>query len=161
MSALAPFTAALVGAGVGQVVRGGNAARIVAPIAIALGVLAEMRILSDNPGQLRWVAPLLAIGGGVAAIVLSTELSRKLRAAAVATALAVLLLAPGVWAFQTLGHATAGTFPAGGPATAGVGFGGPPGGGGPGGMFGGDSSALRGDRRRRDWAGPWRNLGGG
>src|SRR3954451_9911474 len=141
VSALAPFTAALVGAGVGQVVRGGNAARIVAPIAIALGVLAEMRVLNDNPGQLRWVVPLLAIDGGVAAVALSTQLSRQLRAAAVATALAVLLLAPGVWAFQTLGHATAGTFPAGGPATAGVGLGGPPGGG-PGGMFGGENSSL-------------------
>jgi hypothetical protein len=47
-------------------------------------------------------------------------------------------MAPGAWAFQTLGHATSGTFPAGGPASAGFGgpgggrgFAGGPGGGGP------------------------------
>jgi hypothetical protein len=44
----------------------------------------------------------------------------------------VLLAAPAVWAFDTLGHATSGTFPAGGPASAQSG-----GLGGPGGGFGG------------------------
>jgi len=77
-----------------------------------------------------------------------------MRALAVATAMAVLLVAPGTWAVQTLGHPTNGTFRAGGPATAGFGggtggFGGPSGttggtgggfGGGPG--FGGDTSSL-------------------
>jgi hypothetical protein len=48
-------------------------------------------------------------------------------------ALAMLLVAPTTWAADTLGHATNGTFPAGGPANAGGGgFGGRgPGGGGP------------------------------
>ena len=35
----------------------------------------------------------------------------------------MLLLAPAAWAVQTLGHATSGTFPAGGPASAGFGGG--------------------------------------
>ena len=59
----------------------------------------------------------------------------------------MLLIAPAAWSAQTLGHATSGTFPAGGPQTAGMGGGGPgggglPGGGGGGGMFAGDTSAL-------------------
>jgi hypothetical protein len=45
----------------------------------------------------------------------------------VAAAMAALLLAPAVWSVQTLGHATSGTFPAGGPVTT-AGFGGPAGG---------------------------------
>jgi hypothetical protein len=50
-----------------------------------------------------------------------------------------VLIAPASWSVQTLGHATSGTFPAGGPATiAGPG----PGGGGGGAMFGGDTSTL-------------------
>jgi hypothetical protein len=76
-----------------------------------------------------------------------------MRAYVVAAAIALLLLAPGAWAAQTLGHATNGTFPAGGPATTalagpgGGGMGGPPQGGtqtggGGGGMFGGDSASL-------------------
>ncbi len=70
--------------------------------------------------------------------------------------MALLLLAPAAWAAQTLGHATSGTFPAGGPATAGLagGGGGPMAGGGgpaapPGGAtqgggnpFGGNSQSL-------------------
>jgi hypothetical protein len=65
-----------------------------------------------------------------------------MRALVAAAAIALVLLAPATWAAETLGHATNGTFPAGGPATSGLaggGMGGPPGGGG---MFGGDSSTL-------------------
>jgi hypothetical protein len=48
----------------------------------------------------------------------------------VAAAVAALLAAPATWAAQTLGHATSGTFPAGGPASAETGgFGGAGGGG--------------------------------
>jgi hypothetical protein len=45
-----------------------------------------------------------------------------------ATGLAVLAIAPASWSVQTLGHATNGTFPAGGPASAAFGGGGPGGG---------------------------------
>src|SRR5437763_2285436 len=57
------------------------------------------------------------------------------RAIVVAGALAGLLIAPATWAAQTLGHATSGTFPAGGPATSSFGGGG--GAGGPGGQSAG------------------------
>ena len=77
----------------------------------------------------------------------------RLRGAVLAAALGLLLLAPASWAVQTLGHATTGTFPAGGPAQVGFGGGGRPrwpggpGGGGfgapPGGGF------ARSPRRRR------------
>jgi hypothetical protein len=53
--------------------------------------------------------------------------------------LTLLLAAPATWAADTLGHATSGTFPAGGPAsaTAGGPAGGPGGGARPGSLFGG------------------------
>jgi hypothetical protein len=54
----------------------------------------------------------------------------RVRAVVLAAALFLLLLAPASWAVDTLGHATGGTFPAGGPASASMG--GP--GGGPGGF---------------------------
>ena len=72
--------------------------------------------------------------------------SSRVRRIALAVALAALLLAPATWSVQTLGHATSGTFPAGGPvprrSLAGRAGGGPPGGGfGGGGMFGGNAGA--------------------
>jgi 4-amino-4-deoxy-L-arabinose transferase-like glycosyltransferase len=138
---LAPLTAALVGAGVAVLLRGGVASRVGAPPAIVAGLMCEIVVLHDNPGELGWVLPLAVAVGVFAAILLATGLwAGRVRAALVAAALAVLLLAPGVWAFQTVGHATQGTFPAGGPATASFDRGGPGGGGG--GMFGGDSSSL-------------------
>jgi hypothetical protein len=85
---------------------------------------------------------LIAVGG-LAAIVLLVFAAPRVRMVALSAALAVLLLAPAVWAVDTLGYATSGTFPAGGPAgvaTAG-GFGGP---GGFGGRGGGRGLASRG-----------------
>ena len=74
--------------------------------------------------------------GALAALALLVALERRARdCRRSAAALAALLLAPAVWAFDTLGYATSGTFPAGGPesVSAGGGFGGPGGGfGGPG-----------------------------
>jgi 4-amino-4-deoxy-L-arabinose transferase-like glycosyltransferase len=139
VSQLAPFTAALVGAGVGVVLRGGLPARVIGPLAIGAGIVTELIVLGENPGQLDWVPALLIVVGGMAAVALALgpALVRRAQIAALVAGVAVLLLAPGTWAFQTLGHATSGTFPAGGPASAG--FGGPgggrgfAGGGGPGG----------------------------
>jgi hypothetical protein len=149
VSQLAPLTAALVGAGVAVLARGGLLTRVGAPLAIAGGLICEVVVLHDNPGELAWVTPLAVAVGVFAAILLAADLwPGRVRAALVAAALGVLLLAPGVWAFQTLGHATQGTFPAGGPATAGLDRGGPGGGGfagrpgGGGGIFGGGSSSL-------------------
>jgi 4-amino-4-deoxy-L-arabinose transferase-like glycosyltransferase len=128
VSFLAPFTAALVGAGVGEMVRGGVAARILAPLAIAGGVATELVVLHGLPGELTWVPVVLVVGAGSAAVVLAVVGVGRMRAIVMAAALGLLLIAPAAWATDTLGHATSGTFPAGGPATAGLGGGGGPGG---------------------------------
>ncbi|MTD44291.1 phospholipid carrier-dependent glycosyltransferase [Conexibacter sp. W3-3-2] len=135
VSLLAPFTAALVGAGVGQMVRDrGTAMRILGPLMIAGGIATELVVLGDVDGQFGRLPPVLVAAGVVVSALLAFGVPRKVRAIAVATVLGALLLAPATWAFQTLGHATSGTFPAGGPAGVGMGMGGP---GGPGGMRGG------------------------
>ena len=140
VSLLAPFTAALVGAGAAQLAEGGTVARIAAPLAVVAGVLAELEILGDDAGSLAWLPGVLLALGVAAAAALAFLPGR---AAALAASIGVLLIAPAAWSAQTLGHATDGTFPAGGPQAAGMGFGGPGGGGAPGGgMFGGDSTAL-------------------
>jgi 4-amino-4-deoxy-L-arabinose transferase-like glycosyltransferase len=137
VSQLAPFTAALVGAGVGLILQGGKPARVIGPLAIAAGIVSELVVLGRYPGELGWVPMLLIVVGGMAAttLALGRGVTRDVRIAAVIAAMTVLLMAPGAWAFETLGHATSGTFPAGGPQSAG--FGGPGGGfaGGPQGGF--------------------------
>jgi 4-amino-4-deoxy-L-arabinose transferase-like glycosyltransferase len=165
-SELAPFTAALVGATAGHVATRGRHWRWIGAAAIAGGVVSELAVLSST-GTLSWLAPLLVLAGlGAAAALLAAPARR--RRTALATALVTLTIAPASWAVQTLGHATNGTFPAGGSASQGFGGGGggprggfggggrgnfaPPGGagqgaqggaGGGGGMFGGDSAALQ------------------
>src|SRR5204863_4253960 len=148
VSLLAPFTAALVGAGAAQLTRGGLVTAVLAPLAVVAGVVTEIVVLHDNPGQLGWLVPLLVIGGVAGSIALSTLDVPRLRAIALAAVLGLLLVAPAAWAADTLGHATNGTLPAGGPAT--VGFGGP--GGGPRGFAGGGP---------RGFAGPGATTGGG
>jgi 4-amino-4-deoxy-L-arabinose transferase-like glycosyltransferase len=140
VSFLAPFAAALVGAGVGLMLPrslGGTAegreARVIAPLAIAAGALTELIVLGELNGSLPWAKPLIIGVAGVCAVILTLKLAPRLRALLVAAALAVLLAAPAAWAAQTLDHATSGTFPAGGPASASIGG---PGGGGAGGGFG-------------------------
>jgi len=137
VSLLAPFAAALVGAGAAEILRGARAARILGPLAVAAGVASELVVLHDYPGQLTWLVPVLIVIGALAALALGAFSARQIRAAVLALALAVLLIAPTAWAFDTLGHATSGTFPAGGPASvAAGGFGGPGGFGGRGGRRG-------------------------
>ena len=131
VSELAPFVAALVGAGAVRFAQGDLLARVAGPLAIAGGVITELMVLSDNPGSLSWLAPVLIVVGVISAGALAFGPDARTRNAAIATAMATLLIAPATWSVQTLGHATSGTFPAGGPANAGGGFGGP--GGGPGG----------------------------
>jgi hypothetical protein len=149
VSFLAPFTAMLIGAGVGEALRGGRTARIAAPAAIVAGIITELAVLGTLSGQLSWAKPLVIVVGGLSAVLLAVRLSPRLRAAAMAVALAALLAAPATWAAETIGHATAATFPAGGPASAQNGFGGPGGGrgsasGGRGSGFGGRGSGFGG-----------------
>src|SRR4051794_5542529 len=163
VSELAPFTAALVGAGVARFTRGDTLARIAGPLAIAAGVTTELMVADQS-----WAPPLLILGGLAAAAqptlmapdhpgpppllipgalaaaaALALSANQRIRNVAIATALATLLMAPAAWSVQTLGHAASGTFPAGGPANAGGGFGGP-GGGGRG--FGGPAPGAHGAR---------------
>jgi hypothetical protein len=128
VSFLAPFTAMLIGAGVGEALSGSRLARIVAPAAIAAAVITELAVLGTISGQLAWAKPLVIVVGAGAAVLLALRLAPRARAAVMAVALAALLAAPATWAAQTIGHATAATFPAGGPASAQEGFGGPGGG---------------------------------
>ena len=128
VSLLAPFIAMLTGAGAAQLLKGGLNARIVGPLAVVAGVATELAVLSRYPGELMWLAPILIAVGVLAALALAAFAERRVRLAALGAVLAALLVAPGAWAVDTLGHATSGTFPAGGPESAATG--------GPGGSFG-------------------------
>jgi 4-amino-4-deoxy-L-arabinose transferase-like glycosyltransferase len=126
VSLLAPFAAMLTGAGVAQLRNGGLRARVLAPLAIVVGVACEVAVLHQYPGQLRWLVPALIVVGAGAAVALGAFADRAIRTAALSCAIAALLIAPGVWAVETLGYATSGTFPSGGPQSAlGAGGGGP------------------------------------
>jgi 4-amino-4-deoxy-L-arabinose transferase-like glycosyltransferase len=116
VSLLAPFAAALVGTGVAQMLSTSSSARIFAPLALAGGAATVLAVLNDYPGQLSWLPPLLIVACVVAGLALALMRSRRVRTAAVGVGVAALLLAPSVWAVDTLGHATNGTFPEGGPA---------------------------------------------
>ncbi len=89
---------------------------------------------------------MLVVIGVLAAGAVAFAPDARTRNAGIAGAMAALLIAPATWSVQTLGHATNGTFPAGGPQTAG--FGGPGGGGGRGGFGGGPARHLRATQRR-------------
>jgi 4-amino-4-deoxy-L-arabinose transferase-like glycosyltransferase len=116
VSLIAPFAAALVGAGATQLLGSGRQARVLAPLALAAGVASELAVLHDYPGQLSWLGAVLIALCVLAALALVLVRVKRVRLLAAAVALAALLLAPAVWAVDTLGHATNGTFPEGGPA---------------------------------------------
>jgi 4-amino-4-deoxy-L-arabinose transferase-like glycosyltransferase len=170
VSFLAPFTAALVGAGVGQILRGDRHARFLAPLALAGGAVTELVVLGNLSGQLAWARPLV-IGFAVAgAVLLALGISARVRLAVLGVAFAALLAAPATWAAQTLGHPASGTFPSGGPASAAIGGGGGPrpgvfgrggfgrGGFGPGAQFG---FGRGGGPSAGGFAGPRGGFGGG
>jgi 4-amino-4-deoxy-L-arabinose transferase-like glycosyltransferase len=126
VSLLAPFLAALVGAGAAELFGGRISARVLAPLAIAAGVIVELVIRGNYPAQLHWLAPVLICVGVLTIAALALARSARLRTAALAVAVAALLAAPAAWAFDTLSYATSSTFPSGGPASAeseGQGFG--------------------------------------
>ncbi|HEV3045793.1 MAG TPA: glycosyltransferase family 39 protein [Solirubrobacteraceae bacterium] len=135
VSLLAPFAAALVGAGAAQLVSGRLLARVAGPPAILAGVAVELVVRGDYAGQLTWLPAVLIPVAVLAALALLLRGgSRAVRLAAVGGVLAALLVAPAAWAVDTLGHATNGTFPEGGPAS--LTAGGPGGGPGGAGRFG-------------------------
>ena len=109
---------------------------MIAPLAIGAGAITELVVLGELGDAMSWAKPLVIGVAGACALLLAIEGAGRLRAVVVAVAMAALLAAPATWAAETLGHATSGTFPAGGPASASVS--GPGGGGGfGGGGFGG------------------------
>jgi 4-amino-4-deoxy-L-arabinose transferase-like glycosyltransferase len=128
VSLLAPFAAMLIGAGVGEllpapfgIAQNGRAARIIGPLAIGAGAVTELVVLGGLNDQLAWATPLVIAVGCGAAMLLALPLPARVRAAIVAVGVAALFAAPATWAARTLGHATSGTFPTGGPAETGVG----------------------------------------
>ena len=135
VSFLAPFTAALVGGTVGQVLADPRLLRPLGAAAIAGGVVTTLAVLHNTAGQPGWIAPVVLIGGTAAVLALTMGETDRIRHAGLVAGIALLMIVPVSWSFQTLGHATSGTFPAGGPETTGFG-GGPGGGGGPGAMGG-------------------------
>jgi hypothetical protein len=142
VSFLAPWAAMLVGAGAGLMLprslggaADGRSMRVIAPLAIGAGAVTELVVLGEIGGAMSWAKPLLIGVAGGCAVLLAIEGAARYRATVVAVAMAALLAAPSAWAFQTVGHATSSTFPAGGPESASIG--GPGGGGGPGGFGGG------------------------
>jgi 4-amino-4-deoxy-L-arabinose transferase-like glycosyltransferase len=136
VSMLAPFTAVLVGATAGTVLKRGLAARIIAPVAIVGGLVTEVMVIHRGAADVEGLVPLVIVAGLGGAAVLAAQVPAKVRGVALAVACGALLIAPASWATQTLGHATSGTFPAGGPASQGMG------GGGPGGMRGGPGGGM-------------------
>jgi 4-amino-4-deoxy-L-arabinose transferase-like glycosyltransferase len=128
VSLLAPFVAALVGASVGQLAAGRLGPPFVAVLVIAAGVVCEIVVLGDYTGQLSWLVPVLIAVGAIAGVALLAICEPRIRTVALCAAIAALLIGPAIWAFDTLGYVTQGTFPSGGPAAddiaAGGGFGG-------------------------------------
>ncbi len=119
VSLLAPFTGALVGA-VGAHLAGGDA-RGEGGRAAGRGGRAcspSWRCSKNGSGGLDWLTGVLVFVGVAAVGGLMFVAAKRIRAAILAVALGALLIAPAAWSVQTLGHATSGTFPAGGSATA-------------------------------------------
>jgi 4-amino-4-deoxy-L-arabinose transferase-like glycosyltransferase len=118
MSLLPPFTATLVGATVGLALYHRRLARRVGAVALAGGAVTEIVVVHTSATDLAWMTPVLIGVPAVARVLL--VLRRSARRRAVAAVVALLLVAPASWAVDTLGHATSGRFPAGGPATTGM-----------------------------------------
>jgi 4-amino-4-deoxy-L-arabinose transferase-like glycosyltransferase len=141
VSMLAPFTAVLVGATAGTILKGGLPARVIAPLALVAGLVTEVIVIHRGASDVEGLVPLAIVAALGGAAVLAAKVPAKVRGIALGVALGALLIAPAAWAVDTLGHATSTTFPAGGPSSQGGPGGGPGGGmrggGGPGGGFGG------------------------
>lgn len=132
---LAPFTAALVGAGFGLMRSHTPWVRYLAAGAIAATVYAQIAIVTGSNGELAWLPPALIVTALIAAVVVAIMPQAEWHSPALAFAIAALVLAPAVWSVQTVGHTLGGTFPAGGPENAST-MGGPGGQGGQGGSGG-------------------------
>jgi 4-amino-4-deoxy-L-arabinose transferase-like glycosyltransferase len=146
VSLLAPFAGALAGAAFAQAREGSARGRALGAIAIGAGAVTELIVIGNAAPELEWLVPVIVVAIAAAAGLLATELGDRWRTAALIGGFAALLIAPAIWSVQTLGHATSGTFPAGGPASQATGGGmGGPGGGGPPGMGGEGAPGMGGE----------------
>ncbi len=119
VSALGPSAAGLIGAGAVAFVAPGRwrPARLgLAAVAIVATVAVQLRLLGYEPHYLRWLFPLLIVGGAAGILVLFV--SRRWAGPAIALTLCLLLVAPAVFASTTWDFAVEGTFPAAGPRAA-------------------------------------------
>ncbi|MGH7786343.1 MAG: hypothetical protein ACRERC_05715, partial [Candidatus Binatia bacterium] len=130
-SQLAPFTAMLVGGGIGAFTRkdsaepSDNVRRYWLAGGLVAGLVSTLWVLQNASGGnlSAWQAPLALIVLGSAAAIIFGGAEPRIRDAALVAAVMALLVAPAIWSVQTLGHATSGTFPAGGSASAAAGSG--------------------------------------
>jgi 4-amino-4-deoxy-L-arabinose transferase-like glycosyltransferase len=136
--------------------------RMLGAVAIGLGAIVELVVIDHSASDLDWlVVPMVIVSvAAVAALLFAEPIAVRLgrssaarvRLAALACGIGILLVGPAVWSVDTLGHPTSGTFPAGGPESAstmvgpGGGFGGPggSGSGGPPSMGGAEGGAVEG-----------------
>ena len=141
--ALAPAIAALVA--IGAVVawrrRGQFAVRALLALGVVVTAVWSIVLLGRTPAWEPWLAPLIGVAGGVAAIglLMPARVVRRLGAATAVIALVACLAGPVAYSAQTIGTAHTGSVPTAGPSRAGVGAG--PGGGG---FAGAGGSAARG-----------------
>jgi 4-amino-4-deoxy-L-arabinose transferase-like glycosyltransferase len=123
VSALGPGTAAMVGAGAAALAgfaRGRNPLVLLAPLAVAATVAAQIVLLHRAHYMHWWYTPL-AIGAAAGTVALLAALAvRRLAWPAMALTLAALTLAPTVYSATTWSVPVEGTFPAAGPRAAGA-----------------------------------------
>jgi 4-amino-4-deoxy-L-arabinose transferase-like glycosyltransferase len=145
--ALAPAIAALVAIGAALAWRRRHVFE--ARALLALGVVAtaiwSIVLLSRTPSWEPWLAPVIAIAGGlsVVGLLVPARVGRRLTAATAVIALVACLAGPMAYSAQTIGTAHTGSVPSAGPAAGG--FGGGAGGavgGGAGGAVGGGSAGA-------------------
>jgi 4-amino-4-deoxy-L-arabinose transferase-like glycosyltransferase len=116
----------------GEHLREAVAARIVGAVAIGLGTIVELVVIDNSATDLDWfVVPLVIVAvAAVAALLFAEPLTARLggrtsaarvRLAALACAVGILLIGPAIWSVDTLGHPTSSTFPAGGSESGGMG----------------------------------------
>jgi len=122
VSALAPGTGAMVGAGVAAFIELARGRRfdwrlLLAPCAVVATVAVQVHFLHKEH-YMQWFIPLLIAGAGVGLIALAAAalLARgRLAAPAVAATLCLLAVAPAAFSSTTWGAPTEGTFPVAGP----------------------------------------------
>jgi 4-amino-4-deoxy-L-arabinose transferase-like glycosyltransferase len=103
---LAPFSAALVGAGAAQLARGDAHARRLAPLAIGAGVATELVVLRSQH-VLGWLQPIIIVLAAAAVLAFVVLRHPRMRLPLLGTALATLAIAPAAWKLDTRGgHAT-------------------------------------------------------